>query len=170
MRIAACATVLAPAEISLLHNAVLRILSEVGVCIEHAGILKKLAASRAQTDGAAMRVRFPADYVERFIAESDKFDWENVKPQVGSGAGIFEGRYLDPDTDELVPWTEERLAGYAKLAHYLDNVDHAAMLGCPVDGVDRRIIPLVQRYLCWKHGLLPGGSIWDTRLCPYIME
>jgi len=170
MRIAGSASVLTKSEVELIHGAILRILSEVGVCIENETILSRLGEAGAEIDMGEMNAKFSPAFVEGFIAESDKFDWDNVKPHVACSAGIFEGPYLDPETDEYVPWTEERVRRHAKLAHYLENVDHAAMLGCPVEGVDRRIIPLIQRRMCWKNGLLSGGSIWDTRLCDYIIE
>jgi trimethylamine--corrinoid protein Co-methyltransferase len=44
------------------------------------------------------------------------------------------------------------------------------MLGCPLDSVPHVVHPLYQRYLCWKHGLGSGGSLWNVALCPYILE
>ena len=170
MRIAACARVLSDDEIRMIHAAVLRVLSEVGVRIENETMLARLADAGGEVDMGEMNVTFSPDFVEGFIAESEKFDWENVEPRVTSSAGIFQGPYLDPETDEFVPWTEERVRRHAKLAHYLENVDTAAMLGCPIEGIDRRVIPLIQRRICWKHGLSAGGSIWDIRLAPYILE
>lgn len=39
-----------------------------------------------------------------------------------------------------------------------------------VKGIDRNIVPLYQRYICWKYGIRPGGSIWNIELCPYLVE
>ncbi|MBN1810038.1 MAG: trimethylamine methyltransferase family protein [Planctomycetes bacterium] len=170
MRIAASARVLNDQEIRMIHGAALRILSETGISVENESLLQKLADVGAKVDRETTTVCFAPEFIERFIDESNKFDWENVEPSVSSGADVFQGYYLDPDTDEYLPWTGKRLADYSKLARYLDNVGHAAMLGCPIEGIDRRIIPLVQRYYCWKLGMAAGGSIWDTRLCPFILE
>lgn len=170
MRIAACATALEVHEIERLHNAALRIMSEVGMRIENGVILDRLAACGGQVDTQSMTVRFPADTVERFIADSEKVDWHAVTPQVRASAGIFLGLYLEPESDRHVPWTAERILRYAKVAHYLDHVQGASMLGCPVPGIPNPIHPLYQRYFCWKHGIRSGGSLWDIRLCPYIWE
>ena len=170
MRIAASARILDGREIGLIHAAMLRIVSEVGMKIESDTILSRLAERGGTVDEQEMIVRFAPELVERFIAESQKFDWASVQPRITASAGIYLGRYLDPETGEHVPWTEDRIATYAKVADYLDNADGANMLGCPMDGVPNAIHPLYQRYICWKHGLNPGGSIWDTRLCPYILD
>lgn len=170
MRIAACARVLDDREIVLIHAAMLRIVSEVGMKIESDEILSRLADHGGMVTRGDMVVRLAPETVESFIDASQKFDWDNVQPRVTASAGIFLGRYLDPETDEHVPWTEDSVKTYAKVARYLDNVDGAHMLGCPIEGSPRPIHPLYQRYICWRHGLRPGGSIWDVRLCPYILE
>jgi len=170
MNLAACAKTLSQNEIDQLHRAMLRIVSEVGMKIENDTILTKLAEIGGQADRSEMLIRFPATVVERFIDESVKFDWENVQPRVTASAGVYLGRYLDPETDQHVPWTHERICAYAKVAHYLEHVGAASMLGCPLPGTPYEIHPLYQRYYCWKHGIRSGGSIWDIRLCPYILE
>jgi len=170
MRLAACATVLEQHEIEQIHNAMLRIVSEVGMKLENDTILTGLAELGASVDREAMIARFAPDVVERLIADSEEFDWNGVKPQISASAGVFLGRYLDPETDQHVPWTAERILAYAKTAHYLEHVSGASMLGCPVPDVPHPIHPLYQRYFCWKHGLGSGGSLWDIRLCPYIWE
>ena len=170
MRLAACASVLAPHEIELIHAAMLRIVSEVGMKVQNDTILARLADMGGEVDRQAQVVRFAPDVVERFIADSHKADWTNVEPRVTASAGIFLGRYLDPETDKHVPWSAERLLTYAKVAHHLEHVGGASMLGCPVPGVPNEIHPLYQRYFCWRHGIRPGGSLWDIRLCPYIWE
>jgi len=170
MRIAACAQTLDDREIEGIHGAMLRILAEVGMKIEDGTILSRLADAGGRVDSHVSTVRFPADVVERFIADSTRVDWSKVEPRVSAAAGIFLGRYLDPETDEHVPWTAERILTYAKVAHYLEQVSGASMLGCPIPGVPNEIHPLYQRYFCWKHGIRSGGSIWDTRLCPHILE
>jgi trimethylamine--corrinoid protein Co-methyltransferase len=44
------------------------------------------------------------------------------------------------------------------------------MLGCPLDDVPHAVHPLYQRYICWKYGIGSGGSLWDIKLCPHILE
>ena len=170
MRIAACANTLEPAEIDMIHCAALRIMSEVGIRIENDAILTRLADAGGDVDRVAQIARFGPAAVERFLADSNPVDWSAVEPQVSASAGIFLGRYLDPETGEHLPWTVERILTYAKVARHLEHVSGASMLGCPVPDVPNAIHPLYQRYFCWRHGIGSGGSIWDLRLCPYIIE
>lgn len=171
MRIAACTSTLCDREATAIFDTMARILAEVGVRVESRNFLDRLASFGGEVDYATMRVTFCREFIDRFVAESDKFDWSNVTPQVSSWAGVYQGYYLDPDTDKHVPWTEKRLADYAKLAYYLDHVTGVSLLGCPFEGIDRRVIPLYHRLMCWKYGMAQGGgSIWDTRLCPYILD
>jgi len=170
MKLVGCVRVLDEREIELIHRGMLRILSEVGMRIENDAILSRLGDLGGEVDRRAQLVRFAPEFVEGFIAGSEKYDWDNVQPQVFASAGVYLGRYLDPDTDEYLPWTEERIAGYAKLARHLEHVGRASMLGCPIEGVPNAIHPLYQRYICWRYGMAAGGSIWDIRLCPYILE
>ena len=170
MKIAACATVLDASEIEQIHAAMLRILAEVGVKIENDTILSRLADLGGQVNRQAQIVQFPPAAVERFIGDSEEFDWREAKPRITAAAGIFLGRYLDPETDEHVPWTAERILRYAKVARSLEHVSGASMLGCPIPAVPNEIHPLYQRHFCWRHGIRSGGSIWDIRLCPYIWE
>ena len=120
MKIAPSTRVLNDSEIDRLHKAMLRILGKVGVRIENEKILSRLADyGGCKIDIPSMMVFFADEYVERFIAESERIDWDKIEPRVKSGAGIFEGFYLDPETDDFVPWTERRIIDYAKLAYYL---------------------------------------------------
>ena len=97
-------------EVETIHRSALRILDEVGLEIQNERLLKALADFSLDVDFAAQRVRFPPAQVERFLAEADRYDWENALPQVGGSAGVYHGLYHDPETGQLVPWTEERLA------------------------------------------------------------
>ena len=148
MNIAAATRVLSNQDIEHIHAAMLRIVSEVGVKVENETILSRLAEVGGRVDRAASTVRLALDFAEGFIAASREFDWEAVEPHVGANAHISLGWYLDPETDDFVEHTEERIATYAKLAHYLDQVDGANMLGCPIAGVPKQIHPFYQRYLC----------------------
>lgn len=157
-------------EIETLHRNTLRVMSEVGMVVENAVILERLAAMGGDVEKGRFLVRFGPEVVEKFLAESEPYDWSQIKPSVSASAGIYQGKYFDPETHAYVPWTEERILRYTKMARALPNVGQANMLGCPVEGVYAPIIPLHQRYLCWKYGIGSGGSLWDIKLCPHILE
>ena len=157
-------------EVERIHAAVVRIMSEVGMRVENDVILSRLAGVGCVVDRSTQTVRCPPGVLERFLQESSRFDWDAVQPVVHCSAGVYLGRYLDPFTEEYLDWTEERIVAYAKVAEALEHVERATMLGCPLPAVAAPIHPLYQRAFCWKHGLWPGGSVWDTRLCPYILE
>lgn len=161
--------VMSTAEMGLIHQGALRILDRGGMEIQNRRLLEVLADFGLRVDFESERVRFPSRFVERFIGEAEKHDWENASPNVAASAGVYHGLYHDPASGELVPWTEESLAFYFALARYLGHVSGASMLGCrlPVPGP---LEPLYERYYCWKHGAVEGGSVHTDELCPYLME
>ena len=167
MNMAAGLRTLDDADIARIHQAALHIISRVGLRVEHAGILARLADFGGQAEGQT--VRFTPEFVEEFIAGSEPVQWPPAEARVNAPVGIFVGRYLDPRTGRHVPWTEPALTDYIKLAHNLPNVDGAGMLGCPLD-LPHRLHPLYQRLLCYQYGANSGGSLWDLRLLPFIEE
>ncbi len=156
-------------EVETIHRSALRILDEVGMEIQNERLLKALADFGLRVDFAAQRVRFPPALVERFLAEAERYDWENTPPQVGGSAGVYHGLYHDPETGQLLPWTEERLAFYFALARQLKHLSGASMLGCRLP-VPPPLEPLYERYYCWKYGAREGSSIYLDELCPYLLE
>ena len=160
---------LAPSEIELIYNAALRILSEMGMEIQNEQLLKDAAACDLLVDYQEERVRFPPPIVARFLEEVDKYDWENHIPQVNATAGVYHGLFHDPQTGELLPWTEDRLAFYFALARELEHIDGASMLGSRLPGPPH-LEPLYERYYCWKYGASEGSSIYLDEICPYLYE
>jgi trimethylamine---corrinoid protein Co-methyltransferase len=156
-------------EISLIHQGALRILSEMGMEIQNEQLLSILQDFGLLVDFQLQRVRFPKRFVEHFIAEAEKIDWSQTKPTFKAEAGIYLSQFHDPETLELVPWTEERLAYYSALARSLPNVDGASMLGCRLP-VQAELEPLFERYYNWKYGNEEGGSIHLDEICPYLYE
>ncbi|MBN1640301.1 MAG: trimethylamine methyltransferase family protein [Anaerolineae bacterium] len=156
-------------EVRTIHGSALRILDEMGMVVEHAGLLAALADAGMPVDAAAQRVRFPPRTVERFIADADKHDWAGAVPRVSGSAGVYHGLYHDPASGKHIPWTEDALAAYVALAQHLDHVDGASVLGSriPVPGP---LEPLYERYYSWKHGAAESGSIHLDALCPYLIE
>lgn len=161
--------VLTEAEVGAIHRAALHILSEVGMCIENERILEHLRAHGGQVDLAAQRVRYPAPLVERFLGDSERYDWQRATPAVTASAGVYHGLYQDPTSRQLVPWTEERLSEYFALARALPNIGSAVMLGSRLNP-GSPLEPLWERYYCWKYGADDGASIHLDELCPFIHD
>jgi trimethylamine--corrinoid protein Co-methyltransferase len=170
VRLGACAvSLLSEAEVGAIHGAALHILSEVGMWIESERILRHLEAHGGEVDYARQRVRYKPGLVERFLQESEAYDWEAAPPRVSASAGVYHGLYHDPDSGELVPWTEERLAGYFALARALPNMGGASMLGSRLNP-GTSLEPLWERYYCWKYGAQDGATIHLDELCPFIYD
>jgi len=161
--------VLTEAQVSLIHRSALRILEQVGLDIQNEDLLKVMADYGLAVDFDAELVRFPSAVVERFIAEADKYDWANHRPQVTSSAGVYHSRFHDPATGELIDWDEQRLAFYIRLARRLDHLRGASMLGCPLP-VPGPLVSLYERYYSWKLGAREGGSLCQDEICPYLLE
>lgn len=161
--------VMSSEEVKLIHVSALRILDEVGMEIQNEHLLRDLADFGLKVDLGISRVYFPTPLVERFLAEVEKYDWANMKPHVGGSAGVYQGRYHDPNSGELVSWSEESLSFYFALARHLPHVHGASMLGCQIP-VPGPLEPLYERYYCWKYGAREGGSIHLDEVCPYLLE
>jgi trimethylamine--corrinoid protein Co-methyltransferase len=162
-------SILSEAEVGAIHRAALHILSEVGMWIENDTILRHLQAHGGEVDHARQRVRYSRVVVERFLADSERFDWQQATPGVSASAGVYHGLYLEPESGDLVPWTEERLAGYLALAAALPNVGRATMLGSRLHP-SSVLEPLWERYYGWKYGAYDGCSIHLDELCPFIYD
>jgi trimethylamine--corrinoid protein Co-methyltransferase len=160
---------LSSAEENTIHKGVLRILAEVGMEIQNDELLRLLAEAGARVDLDAQRARFPVSLVERFLAEAEKQDWEARQPRVGGSAGVYHGKFHDPESNELLEWDERRLAYYFKLASSQKYLSGASMLGSRLC-VSGELEPLYERYHCWKYGAQEGGSIYLDELCPYLYE
>jgi trimethylamine---corrinoid protein Co-methyltransferase len=158
-----------PAQIELIHSSALRILSEMGFEIQNRDLLEAFAEAGLPVDFQSQRVRFPPAAVERYIADAEKYDWEHHKPAVHSSAGVYECLYHSPETFETLPWTEERLAFYFKLARRMPHVGTASMLGSRIPG-PAQLEPLYERYFCWKYGAEEGSSIFHDEICPFLYE
>jgi trimethylamine:corrinoid methyltransferase-like protein len=162
--------VLSPSEIGLIHAGALRILNEMGIEIQNRKLLEACASANLPVDFDSQRVRFPPAYVEHFLAEVEKFDWDTANPRIDGSAGIYASLYHDPETGSLVPWTEERLAFYFALAAAQSHVNGARMLGSRIVPGPAILEPLYERYYCWKYGAHVDGSIYMDEICPYLLD
>lgn len=161
--------VLAPSEITLIHQGALRILSEMGMEIQNQNLLRICAGAGLPVDLLSQRVRFPSAQVEKFIAGVEKIDWQDPPRQVSASAGIYNGLYHDPETGKLIPWTEALLANYIALACSLPRIGSASLLGSRIPCA-APLEPLYERFYAWKYGAHEGGSIYLDQTCPYLLE
>ena len=145
---------LSPADLDLIHDGAFEILERMGMEIQDHQLLEVLAEHGAQVGYDAERVTFSAGFVERFIAEALKHDWDGAMPRVHGSARVYESLYHDPESGELMPWTEERLAHCFALARRMPRVSGASMLGSRI-AVPELLERLYERFYCWKYGC-PG--------------
>jgi trimethylamine--corrinoid protein Co-methyltransferase len=141
----------------------------MGMELQNESLLQALDGTGLEIDLEASRVRFPPRVVERYLVESEHYNWAEAVPQVSGSAGVYHSLYHDPASGDLVPWTEERLATYLALARLLPSIDGASMLGSRLP-VPPSLAPLYERYYCWKYGAREGGSIHLDALCPYLLD
>jgi trimethylamine---corrinoid protein Co-methyltransferase len=162
-------SLLSTQEVERIHLGAMRLLREMGMQIQNDELLQVIADFGLPVDFAEQRVRFPTSWVERFLSEAKKFDWEDLVPQVGGSAGVYHGRFHDPQSGDLVPWSEVNMAYYFALANQLPHLSGAQMLGCRLP-VPASLEPLYERYYCWKYGASEGSSIYSDEICPYLHE
>jgi len=159
-------------QVETIHRNALRVLSEIGVRVEHEGVRERLAALGGQYDTLTDSVRFSPQTVETHVAKAPKYPIENTSPTIGAHSGIYQSYYLDPLTDELLPFNEERLARFAGFANSFPRIASVGMLGVPFvpEDIPAPYIPLAEKLYCWKYGLGIGGEIHFTGLCEPLLE
>lgn len=156
-------------EEEAIHRASLSILDEVGVLVESEAVRRRLAEFGGKVDEEKGIVRFSPDFVERFIAESEKFDWENVKPFVGVGASIFCGYYLDPESDEFRRWTVEDILRYLKVAKNI-GLDGRVSYVFPLEGVPSEALVPFFNCLSLKFTGRAIASVNNVKWAPVVLE
>jgi len=157
-------------EEAAIHRTALRILDEIGVAVESEAILGRLAAFGGRVDRSAQRVTFPPPLVERFIADSEKFDWQAAAPSVGGHAGVYHGWHLDPDTDRFEPWTLPTLLRYLKVAHHLEHTDGFISVTFGIRGVPEAALEPFFHYLAFKFYGHGAAGVADAARCPLVLE
>ena len=153
-----------------IHRTILRILDEVGVCVESEQILERLAQAGGRIDRKNMRACFSSEFMERFIGESEVFDWDSAQPRVWGVVGMYCGYYLDPETDRYEPWTVRTMLRYAKIAHYLEHTNGEISYAFPVEGVPNEVLVPFFHYLALKFTGRSACSLNNVRWCPLVLE
>jgi len=157
-------------EEEAIHHTMLRIVDEVGFVVEDETILERLAAFGGRVDRPATRVTFSPGLVESFVADSEKFDWEAVQPSVDGYAGVYQGHYLNPETDDYEPWTLPTLLRYLKVAHYLEHTRADISIVFQVGGVPSEALVPFFHYLAFKLFGRSAAGVTDVRHCPAVLE
>lgn len=181
-------------EIEKIHSAMVSILSRTGLAVEHVKIREAFAEYGARVDHQAERVWIPEAVIHRFLNETEPADTSSSaptgpahprgcdsmeecyrplcpggEPSISTRSGVSFDLYLEPCTNQVLPFTDETLDGYIKLARLLDNGIIVRMETLPV-GEGRATQPLEGRIFAWKRGAMESGGIQMTELCPYILE
>ncbi len=164
--------ILSRAEVEEIHRSALRVLAEVGVKVESRELLSLLAEYGADVEFEAQAARFSPAWVEQFIADSDTYHWDSHRPSFSCFAGIYACLYLDPESDECEPFTEQTLADYIRLGNALPEIRSVDLLGMPFtpEGMPPEYMPLAEKLYAWKHGASPSGTVQFAGLCPYLEE
>ncbi|MHB1483524.1 MAG: trimethylamine methyltransferase family protein [Saccharofermentanales bacterium] len=157
-------------EIGQLIHAACRILEKTGVEVENEGIIRKLSDFGGTADFLNNRIRFKESFVEDFIRDSKKTNWEKRPVSFSTFVEIYQGYLLDPEDNLYKEWTEQRLVDYIRLSRALPNVGGALMLGCPLKEVPVLMQPLYEKLYVWKYGISGGSAIWNTDMCGRIYE
>jgi len=155
-----------------LHRATLRVLGEVGVRVEHPGVVDRLRAYGAVVGGDGQRVFLPHDLVEAAVEAQRSPQPPGRSPAVGLYCGIYNSVYLDTMSGELRPFDEPALADYIGLARRVAGPSAVGMLGLPFlpASTSGSTLPLLEKLFCWKWGANPDGSVHLTALCEPLMD
>jgi len=170
MRVWGAISVFDRREEELIHRAMLEILDKVGVVVESEEMLARIADFGGRVDGSGMRAAFSPDFVEGFIADSERFDWESVEPFVEARAHVYSGYYLDPETDKFEPWTLQTVLRYLKVAHHLEHPDGRISYPFPIDGIPDEALLLFFNYLMLKLNGISIASVNNIRWAEPLLE
>jgi trimethylamine--corrinoid protein Co-methyltransferase len=162
--------VLDESEIKRIVNGALQILENTGVEIANDFIVNTLIEEAGISAIGKNKIKIRRSYTEKFFDETEKIEIKKQEMKITSFAGVYEGVYLDPIDDGYKEWTEKRLLNYAQLAKKLPNIRAMFMLGCPLKSIPETKKPLYEKLYCWKYGIEGGESIWETELCPKIID
>ncbi len=159
-------------QVETIHRNALRVLAEIGVQVEHQEVRDRLAGIGGQCDKASMVVRFSPQTVENYVLASHKDIPRAGSPTIRVGCGVYQSYYLDPGSNGLLPFDEEKLAKYIGLARSLPLIERLNLLGLPYVPADipAPFLPLAEKLYAWKYGALPDGTIQHTALCEYLLE
>ncbi|MGQ9462206.1 MAG: trimethylamine methyltransferase family protein [Candidatus Fervidibacter sp.] len=152
-----------------LHETALRILEEVGVVVENESVLKRLAEFGALVDFPCRRVFFKREFVEEFLENSERFDWENAGPYVGGSAAIYSGYYLDPETEEFRPWTITNMLRYFKVARYLGLGISSAYVFQLNEVPNEALVPFFH-YFALKFTGRASASVNNVKWAPTVLK
>jgi trimethylamine--corrinoid protein Co-methyltransferase len=170
--------ILADQEIEAIHNATLRILSEVGLVIDHPSICDKLVDSGATLIGD--RVQIPPELVEKSIRNCPK--QVRIRGRNGSfitlGDGSLHWHNLGGARDIYNPLSgENQRAKVADVEHttrLLDALDQATTITpyCTPTDVPNQLMSLAMYRYALPHTTKPlqGPGIQTAREVDYVVE
>lgn len=155
-------------DIECIVNNAFSILSKTGVLVESAEFEKRLLDYSDGFFKSGNRVMMKPSLSHKCF----EFGMGKVTahaPYVTAGVEIYEGPYLDPMDGQYKTFTHERLLDYIKLSQRLTGITGISMLGCPLP-MNLSEKPLYEKLYNFKYGLSGGYSIWDSNLCPKLLD
>lgn len=158
-------------EIYKIHEGLCRVLSEVGMRIENARLLKAMKKYGYEVDFSKETVYFPKSYVEEMITEGNGTDEESEEPSLRFNAGGYPHLYMDPRTDEVKPHTFDSSLRMAKVADNLENITSLNCIGLPSD-VPLHAQTFYMKLLSWMSSRKPyyWGEVPNVKYLPYYVE
>ena len=156
-------------DLDNVHANVLRVLREVGLKVEHEALLDALRGIGAEIDLSAQVARFAPNEVEALLAEVSGASDRTTPPQLSVRASLYEGQYLDPETDRPEPMDMQRACAYFALASVLPHVNGTMITGWPM-APRPELEPLLERFYCWKLGAAPSGILYPATSAEHLLE
>lgn len=148
---------LTPEQIERLHREALGLIERVGLRVDHAPTLRRLAGQSGVTI-AGTQVRFRADLVERAI-RAQQYPDRLTDRDFAINAGAYELNVTDLETGAIRPSTYQDLVDLTKLAH-----SYGMYGSAPVRPLD--LPPLLQELamykVSWEYSDRRPGGIFDA--------
>lgn len=153
-------SLLTDSDISRIHESALRLLSDVGVQVEHPDLQRRFREVGAEVDPGPNIVRFPKELIDDALSVVPKrvdlygrdadYDMALTDARVHLGTGGAAVQILDPDTDEVRRTTLDDLA---QLARLVEQLEHVHFFHRPVVATDlpTEILDVNKYYTALRH-------------------
>ena len=164
---------LSESEMKRIVDYAYRILDEVGMQIENRGMCEHLAAKGLAWDGR-VGVKFPRKVMEAHV-EADRGEPVSPDPKefhYEGGISAYPMHWVDPADCRVKFHTSRSVVDVTRLADFLPNIHGIGSVGVPSD-IPPLLRPFWMRFIDWRYAaqtLANSYVIWDTRLCPYILD
>jgi len=152
------------------HGAVMRVLDELGMKLEHPALIGEMADFGFRVDMEHEVAHFSRDLAEDILFGMGGHDL-SVTPELRFNASGFVSHYLEPEGDGLCRHSLDSHRRFVGVCNGLDNITSITMQGIPSD-VPLNVLNLRLKVLslCWTDKPYSSGELERPAEVPFYQE